>query len=489
MVLIGSAEYLVEASGVQETAQSLQVFAENVQVSMEGATTATEAASKSAGASVIAYAALGAAIGVVFVDFIRSSSVMSTLTSAFGAVVGAIADTILIAFVPGLVGILNALVALRPKIEKLVERLQDNLGPAFDATAIAAGAVGDSFNDLDTDTQDLTVSIGFLAAGFALIALGRPVLGATLVLTAFALNLEGINETITSSGEQLAQLSHDFQTFLANAPSALAGDFAKIAGMFNDFFHDVQAAAGQFSIDILLALLPSIVSIQLAWGDLVKWFEDLWDAIGLAASLAWSGITTTFTGAWDGIVGFFQGFIDQLTGPLETFVNAFIDGINLLIAGLNAISLGVAAIPAIPHIELGGGGQPLILDPGLRGGEAAGGITRGPTTRLIGEAGQEALIPLDRLHDFLPPPEVTVHVELPSLDAGGEVIRSGAAIVHRGEQFLGGGGRASGGLTLNMTNYFSFAGGARGGADIRADLDRSMDRAAERFMTKVRRRD
>ncbi|MEE9197663.1 MAG: hypothetical protein V3U45_05925 [bacterium] len=511
MALVGSAEYLVEATGVQESAQSLQVFAENVNISMENASAATEAASASAGKSVIAYAALGAAIGVVFVDFIRASGVMSTLSSAFGAVIGAIADTILIAFVPQLLRLLGVFQDLQPEVEALTE----------------------DFEDLDPVIQDMVIGFGALAIGLGLIAAGVHPIGALILAMAglffglvalqTALDNAGISfGTLLGFLEDVRQGIQDLfigtlQARLSEAQGHL-DDFVTFwqerFGEINEglagFAHEAQVAFGQvagffiqFGIDMALGAAGIVGGLQDAWGGLAGWFGDLWRNIEIATSVAWATIANTFRSAWDGIVGFFQGFINALIGPLETFVNTFIDGINLLIAGLNAISFGVAAIPAIPHLDLGDGGGQVAPPP--EGGEALGNIFSAPTVALIGEAGAEAVVPLTRpIPPFVlapvlqaalaqaPPDLVTalspVAAEATSLELGGEVLRTGAAIVHRGEQFLGAEGRASGGLTLKMTNYFSFAGGARGGADVRADLDESMDRAAERLMTKLRRR-
>lgn len=83
----------------------------------------------------------------------------------------------------------------------------------------------------------------------------------------------------------------------------------------------------------------------------------------------------------------------------ETVANAWIKTANLIIRGLNLIKPG-KDIPSIAEVSFGRMGD----SGGNTGGAglavpamATGGIVTGPTLALIGEAGPEAVIPLDRL--------------------------------------------------------------------------------------------
>lgn len=341
-----------------------------------------EEGTKTTRKSIVAYAALGAAIGVVFTSLLRSSAVITTLSSAFLAVFGALVDTILVRFVPAIVGAI-------PVIQDL----------------------GDAFGGLDPLIQDLILGIGGLVGGILLIP-AHPILGLIAAIAGlftlarpFEAFWKGVHDALLPVYDAIVNVDVAIEQFLSDTIGAPAEQALR------DFAHTFQVWAA----DLAFGAALFVIDVQNAWGGLVDWFGDLWDDIGLAASVTWAAITNTFTRAWDDIVGFFQGFIDALTGPLETFLNAFIDGINLLIAGLNAISLGVAAIPAIPHVDLGadGGGAEEMPRAGETWAEffnrharhghprgspghmgAAGGIFTHPTNVLLGEAGPEALIPL-----------------------------------------------------------------------------------------------
>lgn len=101
-------------------------------------------------------------------------------------------------------------------------------------------------------------------------------------------------------------------------------------------------------------------------------------------------ITGIFTGnwskAWDGVKTIFKGFADSLSALFKAPINWIIDGINAFIRGLNKIKIP-DWVPAV-----GGKGFHIDTLPKL----ARGGIVDRPTTAIIGEAGREAVVPLDR---------------------------------------------------------------------------------------------
>ena len=97
-----------------------------------------------------------------------------------------------------------------------------------------------------------------------------------------------------------------------------------------------------------------------------------------------------FTGLWKTISDAFQGVIDTVSGIFKNIMNGIfdvIDGIvNTIIGGINGVIDMVNAIPGIDIEKI-----ELLHIPRM----ATGGIVDKPTMSLIGEAGTEAVVPLE----------------------------------------------------------------------------------------------
>ena len=90
--------------------------------------------------------------------------------------------------------------------------------------------------------------------------------------------------------------------------------------------------------------------------------------------------------------------INGILSVFETFANSWIKVINVIIKGYNALPL-LPDIDYIKEIKLGRlGGNEATAGGGLSIPKMAdGGIVSSPTLALIGEAGPEAVVPLDRM--------------------------------------------------------------------------------------------
>ena len=100
-------------------------------------------------------------------------------------------------------------------------------------------------------------------------------------------------------------------------------------------------------------------------------------------------ITGIFTGnwkkAWQGVQDIFKGLIDAIAGIFKAPINFIIDGINAFISGLNKIKIP-DWVPVV-----GGKGFHIDKIPKL----AQGGVVEKPTIAMVGEAGKEAVVPLE----------------------------------------------------------------------------------------------
>ena len=110
-------------------------------------------------------------------------------------------------------------------------------------------------------------------------------------------------------------------------------------------------------------------------------------------------ITGVFTGnwrkAWDGIKSIFTGIWDSLVGVVKGVVNLIIDALNGFVSGINKISFDVPDWVPLIGGKKWGFNVPKI--PKL----AQGGVIDKPTIAMIGEAGKEAVVPLERNTEWL----------------------------------------------------------------------------------------
>jgi len=137
--------------------------------------------------------------------------------------------------------------------------------------------------------------------------------------------------------------------------------------------------------EILAVLLVEAINY------LVETFQGFMDFLGPFVGF--------FEQAFDGISNFFHGVINGMIGMFEGFANGVINGVNGVIRALNRIQVSapswLTALTGITSFGINIRELPNISLP--RVALADGGIVTGPMNALIGEAGPEAVIPLDKM--------------------------------------------------------------------------------------------
>lgn len=137
-------------------------------------------------------------------------------------------------------------------------------------------------------------------------------------------------------------------------------------------------------------------NIQLAWNGAGEFFSGIWTNITDAFASVGTFFTDTFNNAWDavtqafdGVGKFFTDTFDTVSNAVKGAVNFCIDGLNKMIEGLNSIHFEFPSW--IPGIGGNSFGINIPLIPRL----AKGGLVDEPTFAQVGEAGKEAVIPLE----------------------------------------------------------------------------------------------
>lgn len=170
----------------------------------------------------------------------------------------------------------------------------------------------------------------------------------------------------------LANIGAWFTDMFQKAWTGLTNIFSKLGSWFGERWNDVTSALSKVA----------------------RWFGEMFTNAYNAVKNAFSSIGGFFSGVWStvqsifvnagqkvgsAVGGAFRSAVNGVLGTIENVVNGFIGMINGVIGMINKI----------PGVSLGGIGY--VSLPRL----ARGGIVDSPTIAMIGEAGKEAVVPLE----------------------------------------------------------------------------------------------
>mgnify|MGYP000861558392 FL=1 len=186
----------------------------------------------------------------------------------------------------------------------------------------------------------------------------------------------------------------------------------------------IIAIAALIAIGVLLYKNWDKISafLKKTWEGIKSIAITVWTAIKNFFTNLWNGIKDLFIGVWKGILDFFKSILDKIKDFVTSFVKSFKekwenawngvkdffkgiwdgivgvveDSVNWIIKAINKV---ISWINKIPGVNLKAVGEVNWTGANVQK-HADGGIFTRPTlwgNHLIGEAGPEALVPLDRL--------------------------------------------------------------------------------------------
>ncbi len=208
-------------------------------------------------------------------------------------------------------------------------------------------------------------------------SLGEQVLPALTKLASAA------TEFITGVLPKWIDKAKELIEFLRQHPAVL---YAVAGAIIGALVPAVYAAVTAF-LAAAVALAPFIIGGAIIGGIIagVVWVVDNWGMLKEKAIEIFTAVKDFFTNIWNQIKDVFKSAIDWLMALIQPFL----DAVNKVIGGAQAVgSLVGRGINAV--------GQGLT-NVGHALGFADGGIITKPTFAMVGEAGAEAVIPLDRL--------------------------------------------------------------------------------------------
>lgn len=172
---------------------------------------------------------------------------------------------------------------------------------------------------------------------------------------------------------------------------------------------DVSRAAATEAAKTGIAASGSAARVGIATGEAAA-TTTAFVGMGVAVTSAWEGVTTAVMGSFatmsTAIISFWN----------EVIIPAFVTIGTAIIDFLTAIAEAAAdTIVGIPYAVLIGAGIAVMAAAvaAIAATQLAkGGIVTGPTLAMVGEAGPEAVIPLDQLSGFGGPQEINVYLDI-----------------------------------------------------------------------------
>ncbi|MGF7059292.1 phage tail protein [Brassicibacter mesophilus] len=208
-----------------------------------------------------------------------------------------------------------------------------------------------------------------------------------------------------------------WQNVLVPLGSFIGTVFIEIIKAVRDIFlvwwNNVLVPLGMFISSIFKPIIESLVKVfEFLWMNVLKplanymagnfktTFNTVTKGIGDVINglkITFGGlinfITGVFTGdwrrAWEGVKNIFKGIFDSLFGIVKVPLNLIIDAINKVIGGLNKLNIKV------PDWVPGFGGRSWGINISKIPKLARGSIIDSPTLAMVGEAGKEAVMPLE----------------------------------------------------------------------------------------------
>ena len=188
-----------------------------------------------------------------------------------------------------------------------------------------------------------------------------------------------------------------------------------LANKWNEIVESAKSAWGWVKERIIQPIRDAWNWLQTTWNNIKAWLGTKWNDIANTARTVWNwvynNIVSPIKKAWDWLISTWNSITTWLSSTWNNisstasriwrgignavigFVNGIISAINGMIRGLNRININVPNwVPLLGGKSLGFNLRTIGYIPYL----AQGGIITSPTLAMIGEAGAEAVVPLER---------------------------------------------------------------------------------------------
>lgn len=277
--------------------------------------------------------------------------------------------------VQGLPFLVDGLKAVIEGVIKVLPRLINDIGPVLiQGTIDMAMSLVDAVPDLIQMAIDMLIQITEALVKNAptiLTKVVNAIINGVLTLT----KPENLNKVLQGAIKLFMEIVKALPQIITALITALPDVITNIVMFLLDpeNLRMIVEAAIQLFFGIVLAVPQILGALLGAFGDLVgKLWNGITGMFGKFAQNFGEFIAGIFKGAINGVITFIENFIN---GPID-IINGFIDTINGAF-GWIGVNLGKIDRIKLPRL-------------------AEGGLATGATTAIIGEAGAEAVLPLEQ---------------------------------------------------------------------------------------------
>lgn len=265
--------------------------------------------------------------------------------------------------------------------EKVSQMLAENgLAPLSEEELQRANDFKDSLDTIKMVFQQLIQIVGAKIAGVL-----QPI-------------IEKLVDKVTQFAEWLANVDPEIIATVLGITAVIAG-LTPVLMAVGTAISAVGAAMTFLAANPIVAIIAAITAVIAIIVYLIKH----WDEVKAKATEVWEHIKTVFgkvadffAGLWDKVKSTFVAFAtsigDAISGAVKTAINSVISYIeNTINKAIRLINGAIGLINKLPGVSIGTIGE--VSLPRL----AKGGVLYGAQTVIAGEAGPEAIIPLDKL--------------------------------------------------------------------------------------------
>ena len=204
------------------------------------------------------------------------------------------------------------------------------------------------------------------------------------IKTTFSTIWNSIKTTVTTT---INSIKSTISTVINAVSTTISTVLNSIKTTFSTVWNSIKTTVSTIINSVKSTISTVMGSIQTGISTALSSIKTNW-------SNMWTNMKTTVVNIFNGIWSSIKGVINSIIGGIESMANAVIRGINSMIRALNNLSFDVPDwVPEIGGKTFGFNIPTIstISIPRL----ATGGVVDQATVAMIGEAGQEAVVPLE----------------------------------------------------------------------------------------------